>query len=123
MCKQAKALLLLCISIAMLSCFDAKKQKLIIGNWTGVSWVVEGQPSPYLPEHATFNFDENGNYLYRFLEHVETGKYNVANNQLFTTPEGGNRMMVKIVKLEGDTLVFDMNRSGKSELLTLVRDE
>ena len=45
----------------------------------------------------------------------------VANNQLFTTPEGGNRMMVKIIRLDQDTLVFDMNRSGQSELLILVR--
>ena len=117
-----KTLMFLWLTLIFVSCFDAKKQKLIIGNWKGISWLVDGQPAPYLPEHAAFIFDENGGYTYRFAEHVETCKYNVANNQLFTTPEGGNRMMVKIVKLEGDTLVFDMNRSGQSELLTLVRD-
>lgn len=116
-----KSYLLLCSIFFLSSCFDAEKQRLIIGNWNGVEWLVEGRPSGYAADAVAFAFDNEGKYTYRYQDFNESGKYNVANNQLFTTPDGGIRMMVKIIRLDQDTLVFDMNRSGNSELLTLVR--
>ena len=107
--------------IMISSCFDAEKQRLIVGNWNGAEWQVEGKPADHDANAVAFTFDDNGKYTYRYQDFSESGKYNVANNQLFTTPEGGNRMMVKIIRLDQDTLVFDMNRSGQSELLKLVR--
>jgi hypothetical protein len=41
---------------------------------------------------------------------------------LFTKPGNQQEIMVKIKKLSDDTLIFDMNRSGQTELLTLVRE-
>ena len=40
---------------------------------------------------------------------------------LFTKPAGEKEIMVKIAKLTGDSLIFDMNRSGQSETLILTR--
>ncbi len=42
---------------------------------------------------------------------------------LFTRPADQQEIMVKIAKLTMDTLIFDMNRSGQTELLTLRRDK
>ena len=115
------ALILLLISITCTSCFDAKKKKIILGEWVGVEWVSGTSPIPVDPEDAMFTFHENGEYSLQFEGNIEKGKYAYANNQLFTTPEGGIRMMVKIEKLTDDTLIFNMNRGGQAEKLTLVR--
>ena len=53
---------------------------------------------------------------------IENGKYYITNNELYTTPDGGTKMMVKITKLTQDSLVFDMNRGGQAETLTLLRN-
>jgi len=96
--------------------------KLIFGKWTGIEWLSEGTPSTYDPHNASFTFNENGDYTFQYADNIEKGKYTFSNNQLFTTPEGGIRMMVKVIKLENDTLIFDMNRGGQAERLSLVRN-
>ena len=40
---------------------------------------------------------------------------------LFTTALKQNEIMVKIMKLTKDSLVFDMNRGGQPETLTLLK--
>ena len=115
------ALILLLMTITCTSCFDAKKKKLILGEWVGVEWISGSSPIPVNPQDAKFTFRDNGEYSLQFEGNVEKGKYAYANNQLFTTPEGGIRMMVKIEKLTQDTLIFNMNRGGQPEKLTLVR--
>lgn len=96
--------------------------KLIFGKWTGIEWLSEGAPAGYNARDATFIFNENGDYTFQYADNIEKGKFTFSNNQLFTTPEGGIRMMVKVIKLESDTLIFDMNRGGQPERLTLVRN-
>jgi hypothetical protein len=51
----------------------------------------------------------------------EKGTYYINGNELFTTPDGGTKMMVKLDKLTTDSLVMHMNRGGTSETLTLIR--
>src|SRR4030095_2364722 len=121
--KQASIIFSLC-SISWLlntACKNETDNKLLIGHWTGIEWLVEGQPSSHTPEAAVFTFDDQGNYTFTYNDDVEKGTYYTNNNQLFTTPEGGIKMMVKIPKLTQDTLIFDMNRGGQAERLTLVR--
>ena len=105
----------------ILSCSQSENNKLIIGQWTGIEWLTEGQPSSHTPGDAVFTFDETGNYSFQYGDNIEKGTYYVNNNQLFTTPDGGIKMMVKIPRLSKDTLIFDMNRGGQAEKLTLVR--
>ncbi len=105
----------------LVSCDDDKQNKLIVGHWTGVEWLEEGAPSIYTPADASFQFDSTGNYGFTYAGNTENGKYYVRNHQLFTTPEGGIKMMVKVIKLDQDTLRFDMNRGGKAERLTLIK--
>ena len=106
----------------LLSCDNSKDKELIIGHWTGVEWLEQGAPSRlYTPGDASFQFETSGDYSFTYADNTEQGRYFVSNHQLFTTPEGGVKMMVKIIKLDQDTLRFDMNRGGTSEQLTLVR--
>jgi Lipocalin-like domain len=95
---------------------------MILGKWKGIEWLVDGHPSSHTPGEAVFTFNEDGLYTFEYSGNVENGKYYVNNNELFTTPDGGIKMMVKIPKLTQDTLIFDMNRGGQAEKLTLIRN-
>ena len=110
------------ISIFMISsCSQNENKRLIIGSWTGVSWTANNQPTSYDPALTSFTFDDQGNYMFQYADNIEKGKYFISNNQLYTTPEGGEKIMVKIVSLTEQSLTFDMNRGGTAEQLTLAR--
>ena len=103
------------------SCADKTNNALIIGSWNGVEWLVSGQPSENDASKTSFTFDDKGKYSFNYGGTVEKGTYKVENNMLFTTPEKQQEIMVYIAKLTADTLVFDMNRGGQPETLTLLR--
>ena len=109
-------LLILCVS-----CSDNKNRQLIIGHWTGTEWLIDGKPSGRDVAATSFSFDDKENYVFDYAGQKESGTYKVENDMLFTKPEGQREIMVKIGKLTKDSLVFDMNRSGESERLTLLR--
>jgi hypothetical protein len=119
--KSFYFLTIIILSALLLACDNSKDKELIIGHWTGVEWLEEGVPSIYTPGDASFQFETTGDYTFTYAGNAEKGKYFVSNHQLFTTPDGGIKMMVKVIKLDQDTLRFDMNRGGKAERLTLVR--
>ena len=111
----------LLLMVSMTACFNKLDEKLLYGEWKGAEWLVESQSGDYDATSALFTFDEKGKYSFNYNGSGETGKYHVSNNELFTTPEGGIQMMVKIQRLTSDTLVMEMNRGGTSETLTLVK--
>ena len=113
--------LLFIFILPIVSCIDSEDKKLIIGQWTGTSWTVNGRPSNYNPAEATFTFHDDGTYSFEYGATKEAGKYFISNKELFTTPEGGLKMMVRVPRLTQDTMVFDMNRGGQAESLTLIR--
>jgi len=113
--------LLFILGLPILSCSDKESKKLIIGQWVGTSWTVNERSSNYNPAEATFTFNDDGQYTFEYGATKEAGKYFISNGELFTTPEGGIKMMVKVPRLTQDTMVFDMNRGGQAEELTLVR--
>lgn len=109
--------LLLCL----FSCTTSKNNKFIIGNWSGAEWLIDGMPSNLDAAGTAFSFNANGEYSYLYSGNKQTGTYKVENDMLFTTPDGQQEMMVKILKLTKDSLIFDMNRGGRPESLTLLR--
>ncbi len=115
------AFILMTFLIGMASCSAGKQKELIIGTWTGVEWLVNGKNSDYNATETTFTFGDSGNYSFAYGSNIENGEYFISNGELFTTPDGGIKMMVKIPKITQDTLVFNMNRGGQAESLTLVR--
>ena len=115
---------LICIAFLtsiIVACSPNENQEKLIGNWTGVQWLVNDKPSGFDAQSTFFSFDQKGAYTYEYLGNKEKGTYKVENEMLFTTPENQQEMMVKIAKLTKDTLIFDMNRGGQAEMLTLIR--
>ena len=112
---------LLIATLIITSCANNQNATLIIGDWRGVDWVRNGEPSGYDADAVSFQFSDKGTYTYSYAAVKEEGTFKVENDMLFTKPEGGLEIMVKIAKLNADTLVFDMSRSGISESLVLVK--
>lgn len=112
---------LIMLTCLVFSCTSTENNQQIVGEWSGVEWLVNNKPSGYDALNTSFSFDEKGNYQFNYISNVEKGTYKVENDMLFTRPEGEREIMVKIVQLTPDTLVFDMNRGGKPEKLTLIR--
>ncbi len=107
--------------IVCISCNLTVDEKLVVGDWKGVEWLVAGQEAEYDATSTFFSFKEDGKYTYQYADMGEEGDYYVVNNELFTTPNGGMKMMVKIKTLTQDTMILNMNRGGTSETLTLAR--
>ncbi len=113
--------ILLFFSFLLLSCSNSQNQELILGDWVGSEWNVNGKATILSEENTFFTFENNGKYSMRFAGNKEEGTYMVKNDKLFTTPKLQQEIMVKIAKLTVDSLVFDMNRGGQPETLTLLR--
>ncbi|MCY7291635.1 MAG: lipocalin family protein [Ferruginibacter sp.] len=94
---------------------------MIVGNWSGASWLVNGSTSTLDAQKAGFTFTDKGNYSFEYDGNKEEGTYKVENDMLFTKPTNQQEIMVKIVRLTKDSLTFDMNRSGQAETLILLR--
>jgi hypothetical protein len=107
--------------LLLISCNNSENKKLIIGSWSGTEWLVNGKPSNLNTKGTYFTFNDKGEYTYEYSGNKEKGTYIIDKDQLFTTPTGEQEMMVKIIKLTKDSLVFDMNRGGQPESLTLLR--
>ena len=108
-------ILLFGIIICFFACKEEEEKKILIGTWNGLQWTVNGNPSDYDPLQASFTFQENGKYSFTYSGNTERGDYFLSNNELFTTPEDGIKMMVKLPRITRDTLVMDMNRGGQAE--------
>ena len=107
--------------LLLLSCGNSENKKLIVGNWAGTEWLVGGKPSDLDVKNTYFTFNDKGEYTYEYSGNKEQGTYIIEKDMLFTTPKGEHEMMVKIVKLTKDSLIFDMNRGGQPESLTMLR--
>ena len=106
----------------LLSCNNnSENNKLIIGNWSGAEWLVNGAPSGHNAGDTRFTFNDKGEYSFEYGENREKGTYKIENDMLFTTPTGQQEIMVKITRLTKDSLIFDMNRGGQPETLTLLK--
>ena len=117
-----KSIFLLAIVLFFSSCANTENNKLIVGEWKGSEWLINGKPSDYNTSETHFTFDDKGNYTFNYSRTAEKGTYKVENDMLFTKPLNQQEIMVRITKLTKDSLVFSMNRSGTPEILTLLRN-
>jgi hypothetical protein len=107
--------------IGFSSCSVSEFKEDLPGRWQAVSWMAGDQPAGHATAGTFFVFEETGRYQYTYSGTTEQGEWYLSGPELFTTPDGGTKMMVRIARMEGDTLVFDMNRGGTAERLVLVR--
>lgn len=103
------------------SCFVEHNKPDLIGSWNTVNWTVKqnGQKITGQKMAMTFNADER--YEVDYGDQKEIGKWWVVGNNLYTREDGFAQKLVKITKLQNDTLQFEMNRSGRIEEVTLVK--
>ena len=109
------------IFLFVCSCIDTKNHKLIVGNWYATEWLINGKPSEANVKNTSFTFNDKGEYTFVNSGYTEKGTYKIEKDMLFTTPKGEQEMMVRIAKLTADSLVFNMNRGGQPETLTLLK--
>jgi hypothetical protein len=119
--KVVTGLFLGLISLLLATCGDTENNRLIVGNWEAAEWMINGQPSAENARNTSFTFTDKHTYSFRNSGVEESGTYKVENDMLFTTPKGEQEIMVRIAKLTDDSLVFNMNRGGRPEVLTLTR--
>lgn len=106
----------------IISCIQSENKEFLIGKWKGSEWLIDGNPSSYDAKNVHFEFMNSGGYTADFGGSKEKGTYILAEDKLYTTPEGQLEIMVEIAKLTKDSLVFNMNRSGQAEQLTLIKE-
>ena len=97
------------------------KNPQLIGNWTGIEWLLEDKPSDINVTQVHFEFLENGDYKSGFGNQNDKVKWRTELDKLYTVADGKQEIMVKILKLDSDTLRFEMNRGGRKETMTLLK--
>ena len=120
--KQLKLyVFLFIVGFIAISCVNTENKALLVGDWKGAEWLAEGKPSGNDASKVQFTFANDGGYNSDFGGAKEKGTYILRDDKLYTTPEGQLEIMVEITKLTKDSLVFNMNRSGQAETLTLIK--
>jgi len=119
---------ILCLALVLLTSLTAcnshdERLPLLYGDWQGVSWTRNGAPATSDPAQVKFSFNEDFSYTASLGQQNESGNFVFRDSKLYTTATGAQKVekVVAIMKLEGDSLVFDMNRQGDPEKLTLLR--
>lgn len=97
------------------------KNEKLPGQWGGVEWLIKDAPSGMEASQVNFQFNLDESYSCNFGNQKQVGKWRTDGPKLYTTENGMQEIMVKIIKLDADTLRFDMNRGGQKETMTLVR--
>jgi hypothetical protein len=98
---------------------DRAYHQAIQGEWVAYKWAV-GQEGERDASQVRFRFEEDA-YQAALGGQEEQGSFRVEGNKLYTRAGGQQEMMVRIARLSGDTLEFEMNRGGIPERLYLRR--
>lgn len=114
---------LLCLLTAFGACERVNDHNPdLIGEWQGTEWLVFGKPSVQDAAQVHFAFTSDGNYTAAYGNQRETGVWRTDKSRLYTKAEGRKEIMVKILKLDGNSLKFEMNRGGQEETIEFVRN-
>lgn len=116
-----RILSILFIALFFGACQQDETKALLQGDWSGVSWKVNGEESGRIDSGVQFHFQVDDTYTASYGNQLEKGTYRIRGSKLYTIAENKIEKMVGIAKLTSDTLVMDMNRVGTAEELVLVR--
>src|SRR5262245_53524723 len=115
-------LLTLFIAIALASCQKTNdKNPALLGTWQGTEWLIFDQPSDMDATRVQFEFREDGSFTADFGEQKKQGTWRTNGDKLYTTENGMQEIMVKLLKADGASLDFEMNRGGQKETLKMVK--
>ncbi len=111
--------------LLMTSCFDAPENidmKMLHGEWSGAAWEIEGGDNRDA-SNVGFLFNVDSTYTATAGSGGETGIYRIDGDKLYTTAKGAAEKNVRILKVNTDSLIFEMNRVGTIETLILVKKQ
>lgn len=98
----------------------SKRSGLILLNVH--KWVVPSTGQA-LSQKMVFFFTSEGKYVGDYQTEKEFGKYWITGKTLSTVENGASEKTIKILRLEPDTMLLEMNRAGRFEVLTLVKEK
>jgi len=111
------AVLFLMITIS--SCADKYSETDMHGDWKVSEWKKESS-GKIISNKMDMNFNPDGQYSIDYGSKKESGKYWIKGEYLHTVAEGKSEMSVKILNLNSDSLVMQMNRGGEMERVVLL---
>jgi len=97
------------------------KNPALLGNWQGTEWLIMDKPSGIDAAQVSFKFNEEGTYTAKFGDQIQSGTWRTEKDKLYTQETGKKEILVKLLKYDGATLDFEMNRGGQKEILKLVK--
>jgi len=116
---------LLCL--AFITCFlyscrkDLVDEAQLVGKWKCVEIIEESETPPL--QHINFEFNADSTYHY-YSDNKNSGQkgdWYTLDDKLYTTPEGGKLMAVKLGVSGMDTVRFYQNKGGKPVVWVMVR--
>jgi hypothetical protein len=124
---QKHLFLAICLMMAMTfitSCKKANdKSANLLGKWQGTEWLIEGKKSGIDAKIVHFEFMIDGSYTAQKGDgYSEIGVWRNEGDKLYTTAQGKQEILVKMLKYDGSVLSFEMNRGGQHEVLTMGKE-
>lgn len=115
---------LLIVSFFFIACQPQQKwpNEALHGQWDTASW-TNLNTNKAIGNQLDFNFGTDGRYVLDYGTKKVEGKYWIENDYLHTIEDQQSEMKVKILNLNIDSLVIDMNRGGHMERVVLLKGE
>jgi hypothetical protein len=116
-----KVMILLAFIGFLGSCSNSESYEKISGDWECTSWINKSKGIDKCKNNVRFEFQLDKSYYSELGNTKDSGSFKILNDMLYVTPKGKMEFVVKITKLNNDTLEFLMNQAGEEEVLTLIR--
>ncbi len=106
--------------LSFISCGSKYDDSLLEGKWKTVEW-IKLDNNQLLTNQMDFVFDNNGRYSLDYGSATEKGKFWISGEYLHTIEDERAEKKVRIINLTTDSLVFEMNRAGYLEKVSLLK--
>ncbi len=102
------------------ACASSLDASFLPGNWKTIEWKVVST-GQIINNQMDFAFTTNDRYAVDYGSQREKGSFYLAGEYLHTKEDGALEKSVRVTKLTIDTMIFEMNRAGSIEVVTLVK--
>lgn len=111
---------LIILSLITTSCQSDYNIEYLIGDWKVSKWEIE-RTGETRNNRMDMNFKNDKTYEINYGGTLEKGRFWLADEFLHTVENKKSEKKVRILKLNSDTLEFQMNRAGELENVLLVK--
>ena len=120
--KNQTIAFLICVLFAAVGCKENPYKAEILGSWSVDLWILEKSAQEVF-NTMDFTFHEDDTYHVNYGTETESGKYWFVDDKLFTQETGNKQKSVKLMRLENDTMIIQMNRAGDLERVFLLKNK